>query len=302
MRDNKLALQQNQAPLTGRTTSHFTLLFLSLLTLGSLSGCVGGGGGGGAAAGGGGDTASNSGGGGTTSTSTTPTTTTPTTTTPTTTTSTQSPAGIWRGSVTTQAGTFPSIGLVSDAGDMRLITTGSNHVAGTFTFEGTSFTANLRSYVARSQYIFRPAIHGSASGSIHPRSALSGIITLHDATTSTFSFTYDPLYEKDSSLALIAGNYSKTNGGYTVTFSIDAAGVWTGSDNTGCKFNGNVALINSNFNMYKIDVITTDCGEANGHNFGVGALLDTVVPNDTLLFSLESWGREDLLSGIITRT
>jgi len=211
------------------------------------------------------------------------------------------PGGIWRGSVTTQSGaTFPSIGLVSETGDLRLITEGSDQTSGTVTVTGTTYTANLRSYVPFGFFTFTPPVHGSASGSINKRSALSGNISLHNAATSSFSFVYDSIYERDSSLAAIAGNYSKSDGaGYTVTYSIDAAGVFTGSDTNGCMLNGNVELLNTDFNMYKVSVIVTNCDETNGHYFGLAALVDVVTPNDTLLFSLECV--EDLIAGAIRR-
>jgi len=210
------------------------------------------------------------------------------------------PGGIWRGSVTTGAGTFASIGLVNEAGDLRFITPGSDQTSGTFTVSGNLFTANLRSYVPFGFFTFTPPVHGSATGSINKRSALSGTISLHDSATSTFSFNYDSLYERDSSLSAISGNYSKSDGaGYTVTYSIDAAGVFTGSDTRGCMVNGNVEILDKDFNMYKASVIVTNCGETNGHYSGLAALADGVSQNDTLLFSMECV--EDLIAGSITR-
>jgi len=210
------------------------------------------------------------------------------------------PGGIWRGSVTTKTGTFPSIGLISESGDLRFITQGSDQTSGTVTVSGNNFTANLRSYVPFGFFTFTPPVHGSATGSINKRSALSGNISLHDSAISTFSFNYDSLYERDSSLSAISGNYSMSDGaGYTVTYSIDAAGVFTGSDTRGCMVNGNIEILDKDFNMYKASVIVTNCGETNGHYSGLAALADGVSQNDTLLFSMECV--EDLIAGSITR-
>lgn len=215
----------------------------------------------------------------------------------------ESAAGIWRGSVTSGGNTYQSTGLVSEADDVRLITTGSTQISGTIDVKGKNFTAVLRSYAPPTFYYSITApIHGTSTGTINQTSALLGNINLLDGTTYNLTFNYDALYERDSSLAAVAGNYSRSDGaGLTVTYSIDGAGVFTGSDTNGCVMNGNVSIINSDFNMYEVKVAVTNCGQVNGNYKGLAALDDVVTLNDTLLFSLESSDQTTLISGAIPR-
>ena len=68
--------------------------------------------------------------------------------------------------------------------------------------------------------------------------------------------SYDSLYERDSALETIAGTYN------------DAAQILTVDDNgalfeqnavTGCVLNGQISLIDGEFNVYGIDVDISDC-------------------------------------------
>jgi len=275
---------------------HFKLLILvSLFTFGSLSGCSGGGGGDGGVEGD--SVAANTNDPGN-SVNTPPVVTLP---------ANDSPGGVWIGTVTsTQTGeSFESIGLVTEAGQMRLITKDRDQIAGNISVTDKSFTGDIISYAPFEFLVYakgEPIVTGTASGTVNERSTFSGSTTLNGAITANFNFTYDAaIYQKDSSLALISGNYSASDDeGYVVTYSINTAGIITGSDTDGCLMNGDVELLDTNYNMYRLKIVVTNCGELNGNFRGPASLFDVDSSNDTLVFSLECV--RFLIAGAILRT
>jgi hypothetical protein len=280
-----------------------TLILVSLFTIGSISGCAGGGGGDagtgaetgtgagtgtgtGAGAGTGAGTETGTGTGtGTDNVDTLPADTLP---------ANDSPAGIWIGTVTSiQTGEKTnSIGLVTETGVLRFINDTSVQIAGDVTVTANTFTGEITAYAPYGFFTFskgEPAVTGTVSGTINEKSTFNGSTTLDGSVNSSFEFNYDAeIYEKNSGLSLISGNYSASDGaGYTVTYSINAAGVITGSDTDGCQMNGDVELLNPDFNMYRLVVRVANCGDLNGNYRGPASLFDVDTPYDTLVFSLE---------------
>ena len=92
-----------------------------------------------------------------------------------------------------------------------------------------------------------------------------------------FNLNYDPNYENSSSLDLVAGVWSFTmasagGGVYTVTMTIDDNGQLFGSDTPGCVFTGQVSIIESQYNAYRVAVVTSSCGEFDGGYAGLAFL------------------------------
>lgn len=222
-------------------------------------------------------------------------------------TSSQSLGGIWRGAVTeTDTGTsYQSIGFITETGELRFLTEDGDQVTGNVSANGNQFSGSITSY-APLGYVYvangLPVISGSVSGTIQERSTFSGNASFMGTVASTFSFTYDPIYERDSSLAAVAGVYSETDSttGITETYSIDVLGTITGSTSTGCLITGNISLLNSSYNVYRINVAVTFCGELNGNYTGLASLLDESGNlNDTLAISVS--GSTYVISGSIPR-
>lgn len=106
----------------------------------------------------------------------------------------------------------------------------------------------------------------------------------------TFSFTYQPIYERPSSLAIVAGVYTGTPNGDTTTVAIDANGVVTGSDSYGCVYNGSVTVPNSAANYYDVSVTATTCGPNDGTFTGLATLGDASATsqNNVLIFQINN--------------
>ena len=214
-----------------------------------------------------------------------------------------SPGGIWQGKVTftDTDETNEAIAFITEAGTLRMLSDDGEQTIGDVTVTGTSFTASITSY-APNGMVFdinnSPVLSGTAEGEINERSSLSGTTTVENQVTSTFSFTYDSAYEQTSSLSAISGRYSDSDEtGYTETYTINDQGVITGSDSDGCQFSGQVQIINSDFNLYRIEITVTNCGELNDDYAGLAALLDD---GDTLGVSIS--GNAYVISGSLPRS
>lgn len=104
---------------------------------------------------------------------------------------------------------------------------------------------------------------------------------------NTATLDYDALYDRDSSLALVAGNYDD----FGLVVNVTANGeVFEQDPATGCVVNGQIDIIDSRFNAYDVSITYSNCEGAvanlNGATFsGLGILDNSAVP-ETAIFAL----------------
>ena len=93
------------------------------------------------------------------------------------------------------------------------------------------------------------------------------------------------LYERGSSLNVVAGMWSADHGGIVITtdFTIDAAGAITGSDNGGCIISGAIAPVDENINVYNVNVQYTNCAYDPGMDGSYTGLAWTEGASDNIL-------------------
>ena len=157
---------------------------------------------------------------------------------------------------------------------------------GTGFVNGTALTFNY-TYVAPLGFVLTDGSSSAtctATGTIQERQTIA--VTTNCTTdlglafSSSVSLNYDSLYDRDSSLSVIAGNYN--DGG--LVLNIAANGVIFEQDPTsGCIINGQVSIIDAAFNAYDVLMTFSSCvGNAailNGATFtGLGILDNTVTP------------------------
>jgi len=98
---------------------------------------------------------------------------------------------------------------------------------------------------------------------------------------------YDDLYERDSSTAVVSGNWTDSETGEEL-LSIDAAGrIFSQDPLSGCILGGSIQPIDTSYNAYDVRLTINGCNidfaELNGTTFdGLGALVDELEPEDTL--------------------
>jgi hypothetical protein len=123
------------------------------------------------------------------------------------------------------------------------------------------------------------------SGTVAERSRLTGKFTSTgeqgDTFSGTFSFVYDALYERDSSLTTVSGTYLSED----EVLTIDSQGrLFSQDPSSDCVLNGLVSIIDARYNAYNIGLEISNCiGEEallNGLDFNGLAVLDNSVPPD----------------------
>ncbi|MFP5506604.1 MAG: hypothetical protein ACLGH6_10425 [Gammaproteobacteria bacterium] len=199
--------------------------------------------------------------------------------------------GVWQGTVTESGvGTFNVIGLIY-GNDLRFVSVDAGVLyEGTLTITGTSFTATTTNIDINGGGAFATS---TLSGTIVTASSITGTFTSSNGSSGSFSLAYDPITTRGASLATTDANWSASDGmGYTMTLSIDANGLLTGTDTDGCVFNGTVAVLDPAVNIYGIAVDVSLCTDAafNGSYDGYGVVGDTTVANDTLTFVVSNVG------------
>ncbi len=110
-------------------------------------------------------------------------------------------------------------------------------------------------------------------------------------TTSTVLITFDPIYDRGSDLATVAGMYNLDIFGDLSVVTIDATtGAIFAQSMAGCMLSGEVTIDNATFNVYNVALIVTNvaaCGVPDGMYNGLGATQDDgAVLDDFFVFAV----------------
>jgi hypothetical protein len=200
-----------------------------------------------------------------------------------------SPGGIWTG---TTSGGQTIIGIVTESGEFHFLRDDGVQSIGTAAVSGNAATASFTGITE----VGTTFTDGSTSGSgtitatIAERSTINGSSTFTTtsgtAASDTFSLTYSALYDRDSSLATIMGNFQEPNG---TVVSVDGNGnIFSQDASTGCVVNGVASIIDSRYDAYHIQYTFSSCTGAeavlNGETFtGLAALDNTVAPEQAVI-------------------
>lgn len=164
---------------------------------------------------------------------------------------------------------------------------------GTGSVNGTAVTFNY-TYVARLGSTLTdgsPSATCIATGTIQERQSLSVTTdcttSLGGSSSNSVSMTYDARYDIDSSLAMVAGNYDH----FGVVLNVSASGeVFEQDPATGCVVNGQVTVIDAEFNAYDVSITYSNCvgssANFNGATFTGLWTLDIAGPATVVITSM----------------
>ena len=125
-----------------------------------------------------------------------------------------------------------------------------------------------------------------ADGTFVERTSLNLTIEAAGVTT-TVTATYDADYERGSSLETVAGVYTSFDiYGDVSSFVIEANGVIAANSNSGCVVDGQVTIIDGNFNAYDVSLDVSNCGGLNGLYDGLGITQDRNAVDDEFPFAV----------------
>ena len=172
-----------------------------------------------------------------------------------------SPGGVWRG--TSSLG-FAVVGLVSESGQFHFIQGDRAQLVGRLTTSGDELSANFVGYVPFDEKFDDGSTTGvgSLSGNLDERSGISADISFTTArgaaSQSTIALSYDAIYERDSSLESVAGNYLDTARNVVVNVNDDGE-LFSQDPESHCITNGTVSVIDPAFNLYRVEYTFSNC-------------------------------------------
>lgn len=217
--------------------------------------------------------------------------------------------GIWEG--TTSQGENV-LGLVAETGEFHFINEDMAQYVGTAVSNVNAVNA---SYTGFANFGFQFADGstsgtGTLTGTVQERSTLTATsnftTSLGNLNSTTLTLTYNALYDRDSSLATIAGNFQDSVG---VVLNINSNGVaFLQEPTTGCVLNGQVSTIDTRYNAYRIQWTFASCqgqnAVLNGIVFHGLATLDNTTSPEVLIIGAtgESGGVTAALVLGVTRT
>jgi len=209
----------------------------------------------------------------------------------------ESPAGIWSGTISIGGNIVNDLScVVSEDRDVVCIyfdsRTGNlaGGARGTVRMNGTEIKGSGKSYAAPG-FVLADGVSTTASititgGTVSERSTIDADITTL-GQSGRISVSYDPLYERGSSLSTVDGVYSGFSiNGDSASLSIDPDGSVFSQTQSGCVGNGQVRIIDSRFNAYEVLVSVSSCPGLNGDYSGLAVTADLSSTDDVILFGV----------------
>lgn len=118
-----------------------------------------------------------------------------------------------------------------------------------------------------------PFDYATITGELSQGTIKSHFVTMNGGDTGALTITYNDIYEHDSSLSLLVGDWSFTDrDGLVIDLSIDEQGAAHGRDSDQCDYAGNIAIINADYNVYDVALSISNCGSVNGKYAGMAYL------------------------------
>ena len=182
--------------------------------------------------------------------------------------------------------------FIAETGELHFLTENDDQGVGTATVNGNQITTNFTLLANEGEKFFDGTTRAdcSGSGSIQERQTFNADIicttTLGFKTITNASFTYvKDVYERNSSLTTIAGNYDD---GVNPTIIISEDGKVFWQDAYNCIINGNVYEIDTNYNAYRVILNVSNCNGymSNNKRFTGFATLDNRASTEKLIVAV----------------
>ncbi len=126
----------------------------------------------------------------------------------------------------------------------------------------------------------------TVTGTVSENTSLNLTIAAAGVSTSVTT-TFDTLYDRGSDLANLDANYPTFDiFGDPGSFSVNANGVITVATNSTCVGNGQITIIDANFNAYDVMLDLTSCGTLDGMYNGLGLTDDQNATDDVFSFAV----------------
>jgi hypothetical protein len=158
--------------------------------------------------------------------------------------------GYYEGTLTGQGNaSTPVVAIIADNGDGIISGQDGTYYRLTVSLPGNNVTGT---YFGLSDGADFPNGTLSTSGSISAVAAPNVTGTLSDQTGATepLALTFDSVYNQGSSLPTLAGTWSYTANGFSLTATIRPDGTFSAIDSNSCTYTGAFTIIDPNFDAY----------------------------------------------------
>ncbi len=140
----------------------------------------------------------------------------------------------------------PAVAIIADNGDGAISAQDGTYYRMTVRLSGANVTGTFYSIM---QPPTSPAVTGTITA-FATQTGLNGTLAEPAVAAQTLSLNFDTVYNMSSSLATLAGNWSYTANGFSLTTTILPDGTFSGTDSNNCTYTGAFDLIDPNFNAY----------------------------------------------------
>lgn len=197
--------------------------------------------------------------------------------------------GIWEGTSNTSGLILDFVGVVTEGGEGRFVDENdTQYIVSNVSGNDGSVTMNFTA-VAQFGFVFldgSTVTTGTVSGTIVERTSFNGNYSVATGESGTISLTYNPIYDRDSSLSKLEGSWDE-NGFGIATFDPD--GSFFEQDMFGCVFDGQASIIDPAYNVYALTMTISLCDvPANGQYSGLGSLTDFNTTDDLFILQMNS--------------
>lgn len=145
---------------------------------------------------------------------------------------------------------IPVVAIIADNGDGRISAQDGTYYHLNVATQGADVSG---SYFADSTGIAFPngalSTTGTLSAILSP-TVLNGTLTDQTGLAASVGLNFDTVYNIGSSLPTLAGTWSFTANGFSLTATILPDGTFTAIDSAGCSYNGAFYLIDPSFDAY----------------------------------------------------
>jgi hypothetical protein len=181
----------------------------------------------------------------------------------------ESVSGIWNGTFYSEIGhkTYQIYGVITKNNEAFFIAVNppdGGRYSGNVSVSGASASASLQSYAPEGFTFPNGSVVGTTNvnGTVIAKRELSGRYS-GVGDTGTFILSYDSIYERQSSLSAIKGNWVS---GYTevleIRMNVAENGIISGRTDAGCTIGGSISLIDSASNPYRVNMVLSSCGSS----------------------------------------
>jgi hypothetical protein len=203
------------------------------------------------------------------------------------------------------------VGLVTESGQFHFIQGDGAQLVGTLSTSGDEVSATFVGYAPFGEKFDDGSTTGvgSLSGNLDERSGISADIDFTtsrgDTSHSTITLSYDPIYERDSSLESIAGNYLDTESNAVINVNNDGR-LFSQNPETDCIINGTVSIIDRALNLYRVQYTFSNCKgrekDLNGRVAEGLATLDDTRSPEAMIMGVEVAAAGHAFAGVFPRS